>query len=81
MRIDSVSIENYKVFLDRQSIDFSPGFNLLVGANNSGKTTVLDVLDLNTGVTDPHRSVRTVPRYGSGTSPSSLFEVSIKTRY
>lgn len=39
MRLDSVTIENYKVFLERQSIEFAPGFNLLVGSNNSGKTT------------------------------------------
>ena len=81
MQIDSVTIENYKVFLDRQSIDFSPGFNLLVGSNNSGKTTVLDVLDLNVGLNDPHRSVKTIPLYGGATAPMSRFEVSIKTRY
>ena len=81
MRIDSVAIDNYKVFLDRQSIDFSPGFNLLVGSNNSGKTTVLDVLDLNVGLNDPHRSVKTIPLYGGATAPMSRFEVSIRTRY
>ena len=81
MRIDKVTIENYKVFLERQSIEFAPGFNLLVGANNSGKTTVLDVLDLNVGLNDPHRSVRTIPLYGGMTAPTSAFEVSIRTRY
>ena len=81
MRIDSVTVENYKVFLDRQSIEFSPGFNLLVGSNNSGKTTVLDVLDLNLGLNYPHRSVRTVPEYGGATSPMSQFEMAISTRY
>ncbi len=81
MRINTVTIENYKVFLDRQSIEFSPGFNLLVGSNNSGKTTVLDVLDLNTGLNDPHRSVKTIPDYGGATSPTSLFDVAISTGY
>ena len=28
MQIDAVTIDNYKVFLDRQAIEFSPGFNL-----------------------------------------------------
>jgi AAA ATPase domain/AAA domain, putative AbiEii toxin, Type IV TA system len=81
MRIDAVTVENYKVFLDPQSIEFSPGFNLLVGSNNSGKTTVLDVLDLNLGLNDPHRSVRTVPEYGGATPPMSQFEMAISTRY
>ena len=81
MRIDSVTVENYKVFLGRQSIEFAPGFNLLVGSNNSGKTTVLDVLDLNLGLNDPHRSVRTVPDYGGATSPMSQFEMEISSRY
>lgn len=81
MRLDSVTIENYKVFLERQSIEFAPGFNLLVGSNNSGKTTVLDVLDLNPGVNDSHRSIRTIAQYGGATSPVSLFEAAIQTRY
>jgi Arc/MetJ family transcription regulator len=81
MRIDSVTVENYKVFLDPQTIEFAPGFNLLVGSNNAGKTTVLDVLDLTNGLNDPHRSVRTVPRYGGTTAPMSQFEVAISTRY
>jgi energy-coupling factor transporter ATP-binding protein EcfA2 len=81
MRIDTVTIENYKVFLERQSFEFSPGFNLLVGANNSGKTTVLDVLGLNRGLNDPHRSVRTVLKYGGATAPMSRFEVSVNTRF
>ncbi len=81
MRIDAVTIENYRVFLDRQSIEFSPGFNLLVGSNNSGKTSVLDVLDLTSGLNDPHRSVRTVPHYGGATAPWSRLEVSIDSHY
>lgn len=81
MRIDTATIENYRVFLDRQSIEFAPGFNLLVGSNNSGKTTVLDVLDLNPGLSDPHRSVKTIPEYGGATAPMSRFEVTISTCY
>jgi hypothetical protein len=81
MRIEEVEIENYKVFHQRQRLSFSPGFNLLVGANNSGKTTVLDVLDLNPGLNDPHRSLTTIPEYGGETPPHSQYEIALATRF
>lgn len=81
MHVETIAIENYKVFLDRQEIHLAPGFNLLVGSNNSGKTTVLDVLDMNAGLNDPHRSIRTVPKYGGATAPTSRFEVFIRSSY
>lgn len=61
MHIETVEIENYKCFLDRQTLNFEPGFNLLVGANNAGKTTVLDVMDMQPNLAEPHRSQRTIP--------------------
>ncbi len=81
MYVETIAIENYKVFLDRQEVQLAPGFNLLVGSNNSGKTTVLDVLDMNPGLSDPHRSVRTVPKHGGATAPTSRFEVFIRSAY
>lgn len=77
MHIESVSIENYKGFLDRQTLRFEPGFNLLVGANNAGKTTVLDVLDLPTGINEPHRSQRTIPVYGGSPDGQSTYAVGV----
>lgn len=47
MHIETFAITNYKSFLEKQTLHFEPGFNLLVGTNNAGKTTVLDVIDLN----------------------------------
>lgn len=81
MHIESVQIENYKSFLERRTFNFEPGFNLLVGANNAGKTTVLDVIDLEPGLNEPHRSVRTIPAYGGQPSSPSSFEVVISTRF
>ena len=57
MNIESVAIENYKSFLDRQIFRFESGFNLLVGTNNAGKTTVLDVIDMDIQLNEPHRSI------------------------
>ncbi len=41
--ISKVSIENYKCFRD-VAVNLSPGINVVLGKNNSGKTTLLEVL-------------------------------------
>lgn len=38
--LHSVEIKNFRQFLDRR-FEFKPGFNLLVGENGTGKTTIL----------------------------------------
>lgn len=81
MRIDSVAITNYKSFLDEQTIHFEPGFNLLLGANNAGKTSILDVLDMEIGLNEPHRSERTIPQYGGPPIGHSQLEVTLATRF
>ena len=43
MRIDRLTIQNFKGFA-AQKFAFHPEFNLLVGANGTGKTTALDAL-------------------------------------
>ena len=75
MHIESVALTNYKSFLERQVLNFEPGFNLLVGTNNAGKTTVLDVIDMDIGMNEPHRSERTIPLYGGQTNQASECEV------
>ncbi len=43
MRIDKIEIENFKLFA-KQSFEFKPEFNLLVGINGSGKTSLLKAI-------------------------------------
>lgn len=45
MYISKLKIKNFKCF-DDVEINFDPNFNLIIGANNSGKSTVFDALRL-----------------------------------
>ncbi len=48
MRIDSLKVENFRCFTEAEW-EFSPGFNVLIGDNGSGKTAVLDALAVAVG--------------------------------
>jgi predicted ATP-binding protein involved in virulence len=48
MRIDKLTIRNFNGF-DLREFQFDPHFNLLVGDNGTGKTTVLDALSVAIG--------------------------------
>lgn len=63
MHLKNVVIENYKSFLGPQTIEFSPGFNVLVGANNAGKTALLELISLKFE-NRAHRSLETIPQKG-----------------
>lgn len=60
MRVDSIRIHNYRSILDSQDLAFSPGFNLIVGANNVGKSSLLHCLAARFGG-EPHRSIDVLP--------------------
>jgi len=45
MHISWISIRNFRLFQDF-AVDFSPGLNVIVGENNSGKTAVVDAIRL-----------------------------------
>lgn len=45
MQIDSLSLSNFRGLLN-STLDFTPGFNLIVGINGAGKTSVLDALKI-----------------------------------
>jgi predicted ATPase len=46
LHISSIQIENYKGFIQSEEIHFTPGFNVIVGANNAGKTALIEALSL-----------------------------------
>jgi predicted ATPase len=60
MYISKVRIHNYKSYHDSGWIDLAPGFNVITGQNNAGKTALLEGLGLRLNPT-PHRSLTTKP--------------------
>jgi ABC-type branched-subunit amino acid transport system ATPase component len=58
--IASFRIENYKSFRETPEIALTPGFNVVVGQNNAGKTALLEALSLSGGA-KAHRSLRVAP--------------------
>lgn len=72
MRINSLRITSFQGFEESGKIFLSSGFNLLVGQNNSGKSSILKAL---TPFTDqPHRNAK---RYRANHSPQSEASVSV----
>ncbi len=43
MRIEKLTLTNYRCFEHRE-IEFAPGFNVLIGENGAGKTTIIEAL-------------------------------------
>lgn len=43
MKIESIKLKNYRAH-ESLSVDFQPGFNLVVGVNGSGKTSLLNAI-------------------------------------
>jgi hypothetical protein len=66
MFISHCQINNYKGFKSSDPISFGPGFNVVVGKNNAGKTALADALSLKFK-SIPHRSAQ-----GSLSEPSSI---------
>ena len=46
MYLSELRLDNYRGFRDNKSIRFNEGINVLIGANNSGKTSIIDALRL-----------------------------------
>lgn len=61
MYIRSIRVRNYRSIFDSGALQFSPGFNLIVGANNVGKSSLLACLGAKVQG-EPHRSLRTLPK-------------------
>ncbi len=46
MRIAKIKIRNYKSFRESGELEFTSGFNIIAGQNNTGKTALLEALGL-----------------------------------
>ena len=46
MYLSKIKVENYKSFRDSGEIEFKSGINIIVGQNNSGKTALLEAIEL-----------------------------------
>lgn len=79
MRLEKLTVGNYKSYLETQSIEIGKGFNLFIGGNNSGKTTALEALDFQLGTQVLHRSLWNLPAYGDAPSGNSRLGVTIST--
>lgn len=76
MNIESFRIANYKSFEDSGNLGLEPGFNVIVGQNNVGKTALTEALSLSfTG--HPHRSRSTIPSPTHSPPPASRTEISV----
>jgi energy-coupling factor transporter ATP-binding protein EcfA2 len=60
MYISQFQLNNYKSFAKTAPLRLCPGFNIITGQNNVGKTALLEALSLHY-VGNPHRSLRSVP--------------------
>src|SRR5581483_7418047 len=57
MQLTRLNITNYKCFRESGDVQFTEGFNVIVGANSSGKTALLDALTVEGIKNEPHRSL------------------------
>jgi predicted ATPase len=60
MLLNELSITNYKSFLEKTTMKFGPGFNVLLGANSSGKTSVLEAIRFRDAPYVAHRSIANI---------------------
>jgi AAA15 family ATPase/GTPase len=75
MYISKFKIRNYKSFRESREVELRPGFNVIVGKNNSGKTALTEVLSLDFQ-NEPHKSQSTVPYQSSSSTGRSGVDVS-----
>src|SRR5262245_25891039 len=74
MYMSSFMVENYKSFRKTDRVGLTPGFNVIVGQNNVGKTALVEALSLKAGNV-PHRSLAALPSNLTPVSPGSRVEL------
>ncbi|HEX2057350.1 MAG TPA: DNA replication/repair protein RecF [Actinomycetota bacterium] len=63
MRVDALALEDWRNY-ERQSVELSPGLNLVVGANAQGKTNVLEAVHCLSGMGSPRAADAALVRHG-----------------
>lgn len=63
MRVDALALEDWRNY-ERQSVDLSPGLNLVVGANAQGKTNLLEAVHCLSGFGSPRATDAALVRHG-----------------
>jgi len=81
MYIASIQLEHSGSFLETQEIPLSKGFNVIVGPNNSGKSTLANVLTLKSSG-NKHLSIHTKPESFSTVEgvPIAKFQIRISSQ-
>ncbi|WP_168224657.1 AAA family ATPase [Rhodoferax aquaticus] len=77
MHISHLKIANYKSFFQPTEFEFGPGFNILLGANSSGKTSVLEAIALHELSDTPHLSTLNSNEPGHVPTEKSEVELTI----
>ena len=77
MHITKISLENYRSFHEQTEIPLSTGINLILGENNSGKSSILDALSPMEFRSSPHLSETTKPHAADSLPPQSKAELTI----
>jgi len=76
MYLSKFQLLNYKSFRDSGVLEFKPGINIIVGANNSGKTALLEALSLNFQ-NHIHKSLTTFPSPSDVINSYSGYQLSL----
>ena len=61
MHLKHLKIANFKSFYSPTEFDFEPGFNVLLGANSSGKSSVFEAIAFHEMLDTSHRSTLNIP--------------------
>jgi len=79
MWISRFRVQNFKSFSDSGSIDLSPGFNVITGKNNSGKSALLSAMAMGDKFQfSPHRSLASAPSADTQVSQESKIEFDLR---
>jgi hypothetical protein len=76
MKIQSISIDSHKSFHSVDISELHPTYNVIVGKNNTGKSALLDVLNLRFSAS-PHRTQETKPSAGGKVHGKPKIEVGL----